>query len=1261
MRKMAILICVNFGLLAGAGFDARAQTSFYWTNNAAGSSWSNSPATGYWTNNLGDGSIPNAGGSDDYVITFKNTGAITSTNNLGDGGGTNGTFTLNQLSFASGAAAVSLYGASLTFQTNSSGSLPLIAHANGTDTKLYNNLMLTTDLNVNVTGYRLWPYGVIGGQGTIVISNATNGWVFMAGTVTNTFMGNWVVNAGLLDIDAGNGNPALADVQLGFTSNSIVLNGGGLRPGYGFTLSSNRTLTIGINGGFIYPSGSPITLATTNQLLGNGALSVGCSGGSAGNGMTINAPQTSFGGTVSVNNGAGLTLGAVNSITNTITVTNGTLTVNIANAVAGGGVIVQPGSQIFLGAAAGTNAVYTVNDLSAIGGTDAMILALTNGANLSLSNGAMIVHSTAGGLAKPVNLPAGDNYVYGLGVNMPNSNFIIGDASGTGWRGVGVARTAYTLGSMTNSLTLIGNAEMDAQIGSTLTINSLITGGSAANTLAVRGPGTVSLVNNTNNFSSLITCAGGTTLKAGNASGNMTFNFADGLNTFAGINNGSTGQMVLSGSANSTNLVTGNFSGQNAAGTVVINGGTYLIYGGARNFAGNLIVSNGNFIVSPGSDRFGPVTGTGFVNIVAGSLIVTNTGYGWRIGCDSGTGLGNVSYSVNQSGGYVNINSGGGIQLGGTTTGTTNIYNFSGGSINSAGISLNSVGSALTQFAMNGGSLTNTAANIAVSGGASFLMNGGYLGSTGLVVNNASAAFVQTGGVVVIGGQIANYVAGSVAGLLNINGGTFTHTYSGGNPNVRGSSLIASNNAVVNFSGTAGEVRVGSDGSSGSWNIYNNASVNVGYGLQLNSMGINSAATGTVTLSGGKLTVGAGGIYGSIVTNPTMAIFNFNGGTLGATTNFAITAYSNAYFNVMAGGAVIDSSNFVITCNPRLINGTGGVDGGLIKNGTNTLVLVTNNTYTGTTMINAGRLLLAANAAINSSTSIVVMSGAALVVTNRGDKTFTVGTTQTLAGSGTIIGSVTNIGNVSPGFGGSGLLSCSSNFAQTALGTLSIKLSNGVNGVDYDELVVSNNVTLNGTLSIALMPGYSPSTSDVFVILSAKNISGNFAATNPPAMPAGLGVQILYTDTATLLSITGAPPPSASGYDLWAAAITNGQTAYNQSATGDGYPNLLKYATRSSPTNSDSLAAMSGTRTGGLLALQFYHDLSATDVTLFVEGADSTTNDATWLGIATNISGSWGGALNVIENTNTTPATVSVSDTEATATNRFLRLRVTRP
>ena len=56
-----------------------------------------------------------------------------------------------------------------------------------------------------------------------------------------------------------------------------------------------------------------------------------------------------------------------------------------------------------------------------------------------------------------------------------------------------------------------------------------------------------------------------------------------------------------------------------------------------------------------------------------------------------------------------------------------------------------------------------------------------------------------------------------------------------------------------------------------------------------------------------------------------------------------------------------------------------------------------------------------------------------------------------------------------------------------------------------------------------------------------------------------------------------------------------------------------------------------------------------------------TDNLAAWLGIATNVDGAGWNSTNVTESATNNPAAVTVFDTAPAATNRFLRLRVTRP
>lgn len=142
---------------------------------------------------------------------------------------------------------------------------------------------------------------------------------------------------------------------------------------------------------------------------------------------------------------------------------------------------------------------------------------------------------------------------------------------------------------------------------------------------------------------------------------------------------------------------------------------------------------------------------------------------------------------------------------------------------------------------------------------------------------------------------------------------------------------------------------------------------------------------------------------------------------------------------------------------------------------------------------------------------------------------------------------------------------------------------------------------------------------------------------------------------ATIGSVTNLAVPGYAGY---AAQIPDaGQRDPLDDPDGDGYANLLEYATGASPTNADALARLTGTLADGSLHLRFGRNTNAIDATLIVEGANDLTNGTPWLGVATNANGSWGGLTNVNES-GASPASVDLQDL---ATNRFLRLRVLRP
>ena len=141
----------------------------------------------------------------------------------------------------------------------------------------------------------------------------------------------------------------------------------------------------------------------------------------------------------------------------------------------------------------------------------------------------------------------------------------------------------------------------------------------------------------------------------------------------------------------------------------------------------------------------------------------------------------------------------------------------------------------------------------------------------------------------------------------------------------------------------------------------------------------------------------------------------------------------------------------------------------------------------------------------------------------------------------------------------------------------------------------------------------------------------------------------------------GAYEAQLTGVDAWFGAITNGQTGDFDCVAGDGVPNLLKYATGGSPRISDDKVRLECPPDGSRPALTFHRNPSATDVRFVVEGTDRLTNGAAWRGLATNVGGLWLGATNVEESGTGNPVECTVTDPVALQSNRFLRLRVTRP
>jgi autotransporter-associated beta strand protein len=339
--------------------------------------------------------------------------------------------------------------------------------------------------------------------------------------------------------------------------------------------------------------------------------------------------------------------------------------------------------------------------------------------------------------------------------------------------------------------------------------------------------------------------------------------------------------------------------------------------------------------------------------------------------------------------------------------------------------------------------------------------------------------------------------------------------------------------------------------------------------------------------------------------------------------------------------------------------GTGGLS--VIKRGPAVQAFGSNCQYAGATVIEEGALELLGSGAISNSATVSIHAAAALVVTARPDRAFTVSPVQTLQGGGAVSGNVVNAGRAEPGLS-AGTLSISGSYTQETLGTLAVEIGGPLPGIEHDVLAVGDQAALDGFLDVAFTGGYTGTPGQVFTVLTAVARSGTFAFTNLPALGAGLAWTVAYEPAAVVLSISGGSP-APTPYEVWADAIPNPALRGDQEdADGDGYANLWEYSQGTDPTNSAAGATITLVRTGGVYALKFNRATGAVDVIYQVEAAGVPTNNAAWAGVASNVFGAgWTGPASVSETNSGAIVQAFAADPDPLATNRTLRLRVIRP
>lgn len=398
--------------------------------------------------------------------------------------------------------------------------------------------------------------------------------------------------------------------------------------------------------------------------------------------------------------------------------------------------------------------------------------------------------------------------------------------------------------------------------------------------------------------------------------------------------------------------------------------------------------------LTTGSNWWNGTANTAWVNTTAANA---NTGFTATLGGSDGaytltTGAPIIASNLNvTASGYTLVNSGSNfLTLTFTTTTGSGTFTSAASQIFvAAGKTFNiGAGTDSTIVKANGGGALSTSSQIHVETGSILNINAG----ASLLRDNNSGA--NNGGIRFTGGGTVN-VFGTVSNTAN-NDGIRIGEYDANSTtfNVKSGGLLTTASSGSNVSGGALTVAGGSGTATAgtvTLNIESGGTVSV----------TNTASTQGFSLARQAGSVGIANVSGTLITPKIVAgngaagaigTLNIDGGTIRATRNEAafIERLNSATLsvNIKAGGATIDSNGFNIGTSQALLDGTGG--GGLTKNGTGNLTLSGANTYTGTTTVNGGGLLLnstnTSNLVVNSGGTIGGVGGSTSgsLVTNTG-------------------------------------------------------------------------------------------------------------------------------------------------------------------------------------------------------------------------------------------------------------------------------------
>jgi uncharacterized repeat protein (TIGR01451 family) len=673
------------------------------------------------------------------------------------------------------------------------------------------------------------------------------------------------------------------------------------------------------------------------------------------------------------------------------------------------------------------------------------------------------------------------------------------------------------------------------------------------------------------------------------------------------LNINSAGSQSLTQSRELKNFGTVNYSGastltMSAASIITNNAAFNLTTDGNINLSGSATIDNNGTLTKNGgggtSTLFPPVNNAGTVSATTGTISLA--GGGTNTGAINVTSPGSLSFSSGThsvSGGSISgsgtltfsgatatigvpINVGALNVTGGTATlnanGSADAFTMSGGTLGGSGtLTLNNGGS-WSGGTMSGGGTTTNPSSMTFSIPGAVTLNGRTLQNNGTL--NVSGAVIGGTGTIANTGTINDTVDATISAPVN-NSGQVTasaHLSLAGNGSHTGTFTASSPASVIDFSGGnqtisgpfagPGKFRF-SGGTAAVNNAWSGKLIEVAGGsVALNTSGTLPALNlsgGTLTGSGGLTVTGASTWSGGTIGGSGPLTFDAGAtvtmpGTSAATLSRPLVNQGTINFTATSSAMLIDgvpitnSGTMDIQSASQDILVTPGtppfVNNGTLKKsaGAGAVQFAAPLSNTGLVQIGAGTLNFSGVYAQSAGTT-EVQAGATL---QTGTLSLNGGT---LVGNGTIAGAVDNHAIVAPG-ASPGTLTISGDYVQASDGELDIQIGGTTPGTDYDQLLVSGNVTLAGTLSVSHINSFVPATGNTFQILTYGGRPNSTAFATINGLDYGSGNTLVPTYGASDLQLV----TNSVQADLVASVsapvlVTNGTTfAYTVSILNQG-------------------------------------------------------------------------------------------------------------